>query len=700
VLATSHASSADDGAAKVERSRSKGREIEKLTLALIHTRKHLDRKKWRILSEKSTDGKPRKLQGKLARKLQDLKAREKKHLELLVDHVDEAHLTLGSFPTDDQIRNLRLVEKYYAKFQAHLARPLDRKTSRTVHRGGGGLVQTSDHVDTEATTQGNGEIPRQGNSGDTTALAPRHLLQETTKKLMHRRDQLDESLIREDERSPVGKKVYNRRNNLLEKQRQLQQDELEHLRALVSRYAQARHRLSRNRCGRYIKEEHRLRHVIAIFKAHLGPYLGDLDFDTADLCSKSDEKGATEPNLDSAGDPLQPKRKPAMGQVKDKRPNRPKPAQIPEAPQSTPRRSGDSAEKRASWSNNILQLVLRQGPGDQDALEARRAEDRRRLDLIVAPHLDDNGIVYDLPPIQMEMDPDVYMAGGLAPPENKYAPAQSDDSCASEAPLRQLRKNRSTSRRIVLSSSSSSSSDAGDHGKEDDGNGQLTPKSYGISKLSSPMPAITPDHSYRGIAEGGSTQVSQVSKPSSTKTPTSMPRVWGSPGTRYRDGGTRISGPYTPALPSLKVDDPGQKSYDCLQACSSWEHVGQADESRNQDKTRKARSSSSPWHGKSTTPVPLPFMPIGVATSSARVTKSKSLSVTKSESTPTSGEKRGRCQAAGKSRAVVRSPSEYELSPGSIQYGLQVAACFSGTAEGDRAALEVERKRWRRILNL
>lgn len=665
---------------------------------MIRSRKRINKTLVKALGE-GNDSKPLTLKKKFLRRLEKLEAREQEHLGLLGDHVNEARQSLGAFPTNAQVDSLKLAEKLHEKFEAHLSQSPYEESCQDEHGVSdthtGEPAQGPNHVDSEVMEENAEEHQREDIIEATTTLAPRSLVNKKTKKLIQRRNKIDRELICESERKTIDKGAYKRRQILLERQMQLKQDELAHLRILTSRHKQAQHFLAKNRGGCHIKDECRLRRVIDIFKAHLGPYLDDTDFDSIKSCQEVvEERHETE--LHDATDNSTSKRKFDADEVEDRAPKKAKSTPVAEASQPEQDGNGGGTEYTVPWTESFRHATLSPDSGDEDERELRRAEYRRRLDQIVAPHLNDNGIVYDLPTTQMETDPDAYMSGGLFTLSDLSSllstPVKSEMSDDSEALPSERRKVHRVLRKIIPSFLPL-------QGVEDDrtDSNSISQPATEDGHVSQPMhsPELATEHDQESgsITERLTTQ--NVNHLHNTKAPAPMPKDWGDSKSKPRGSGTRISGPSTPALQSLKVDGSGQKAYNCLQP----------EKPPSQAKSRKPRYST---YGKSTTPIPVPVTPVATSTGKVKAMSSESspapepIATPSRSATPVARRRGGWNRATDRLRAVAGNPGVHTLSPGRIggQSRLLVPRGFPGSAQDDRRALEIEKKWWRSMLNL
>ncbi|KAI0136672.1 hypothetical protein BJ170DRAFT_24528 [Xylariales sp. AK1849] len=372
-----------------------------------------------------------------------LKAKEEKHLRFLNKKLAEAEYRSSVFPSKHDKKDIAHVRQCIAEFETSLGLWSDSHNADKCEPSSVSSHIEQARVNTPSQTHPVGSL-------DTTTLPPRAM-----RMLMRWSRKVDESRMRKaseegfDMNSEAGRELQRRQESLKLRAQQYLEDS-------TVRLIEVESRLRIDPCSRNFEEHVCLLEAIKRFKADLGPYLELKIVDTAssliiaagmvddgnigpDMTSKGEQKSMKRKGTDATDESLSEKLKPEASvgpagkaldveidnekskdmktssviadnpvigatdwSMNDCKSNSPT-FKRRKARRERPERRGKSRHSPAA------ETLIESG---QD-LENRRGEERRRLECIVAPHLDDLQIVYDLPSATRDTTNDYLMSGGI-----------------------------------------------------------------------------------------------------------------------------------------------------------------------------------------------------------------------------------------------------------------------------------------------
>ncbi|KAK9773677.1 hypothetical protein AB5N19_05458 [Seiridium cardinale] len=520
-----------------------------------------------------------------------------------------------------------------------------------------------------------------------------------TQKLIRKRDKLDRELIYEADRKGVHKNLWAVREELLKGQRLLKRQEKRHVQRLTHKYQQAASQLAVDRTSYTVKDEDRLRRLLEVFKAHLGPYAEieepdrgsetELDEWGSAPASQSGNNDAHKRSADERehGKPCKKTKLAGLDAVSD-------------IGHDTSASSNAQIELRPRRTRQHIS----QHPHAQEKKEAGSSEKCQRPDQVRVPRLDDSETVYDIEPPSKSIT-DSSPRSGRSRTRPFLQPGETSSS---------LSRKKEGSKSNVSNISpgrphSKARSQAGLHqsvGKKKVSKTQPT-------KAGKSTPAETRDYDVR-TEDSPTEQTLKAKRLKSTSRSTYLPKEWG-PGSHVRDNPTRISGPTPPKMKTVFLGDPEQLQYDCLpkpepESKAAEDPSKAVTPAATTPKRRSRGFPSSEWSGKSTTPIPPPALPYDfwrstgmtiaatpAASSASRPIQSKLPPMRRTNGARANVSKRRKASSnmSTNSQAVavpvtrVRSEASWSL-----------LRALPGHAHGDRAALEDEKQRWRRMLGL
>ncbi|KAH6660118.1 hypothetical protein BKA67DRAFT_666960 [Truncatella angustata] len=434
------------------------------------------------------------------------------------------------------------------------------------------------------------------------------------KKLVKRRERTDRALLYEVDRELLDDKAWEAREALLQKQNSLRRRETRYLQEIEQKLQRARARLATGRNDQIVRDEYRLRRLLDIFRAHLGPYVE-----------------ANSPELDKT-----------RGRSKKIK------LEVTKEAKGLNQELRGNPEMLAVQKNDcVRQLSPHQDLTSGEDKGINLIKNRRRLDEIVAPHLDDSNVVHDVPP-----------ARKVSSSMSSHRESESDKGhqCISE---------------------------------------EAGPQNANQRQSQRPLATAANQAQYDSYLDSPTQQTLKAQRFAVTRRQTT------------RSSPTRISGPNPLKTKTVLFEGPKQK-YDCLQPNPAPER---AEDSFAESKMKKKHrnqasrgSSSSEWLGKSSTPIPPPSIPSipKIPSDKMQTVSSISSSVARRvQFTPTSMRPHtGQRQLAPKSYGGESSSPTIPLISARLNIPRSFVRIFPGSTQDDRVALEEEKKRWRSILGL
>ncbi|KAK9418200.1 hypothetical protein SUNI508_08394 [Seiridium unicorne] len=521
-----------------------------------------------------------------------------------------------------------------------------------------------------------------------------------TQKLIRKRDKLDRELIHEADRKGVHKNLWAAREELLKGQRLLKRQEKRHVQLLTHKHQQATSQLAVDRTPYTVKDEDRLRRLLEVFKAHLGPYAEIEEPDRGSDTELSEwgsapasQSGNNDAHRRSAGEgehgkPCKKTKLAGLDAVSD-------------IGHDTSTSNNAQIELRP---RRTRQHISSQHPHAQEKKEAGSSEKRQRPDQVRLPRLDDSEPVYDIESPSKSIT-DSSPRSGRSRTRPFLQPGESSSSAStkkegSESDVSNLSRGRPHSK---------ARSQAGLHqslGKEKVSKTQPT-------KAGQSTPVETLDSDVR-TEDSPTEQTLKAKRLKSTSRSTRLPKEWG-PGSHVRDNPTRISGPTPPKMKTVFLGDPDQLQYDCLPKPEP-ESKAAEDPSKavapaaTTPKRRSRGFSSSEWAGKSTTPIPPPALPYYFSRSTVMTTAATPAASSASHPIQSKLPPMRRINGA-RAKVNKHRKASSNMSTNSQAVAVPVTRVRSeasrsllralpGNAHGDRAALEDEKQRWRKMLGL
>lgn len=526
----------------------------------------------------------------------------------------------------------------------------------------------------------------------------KHEFPKTTNRLIIRRNELDAELISEAARETVGYDRYDAREQLLKSQESLRSNEVTHLQNLTDIHQKSIARLSAEHSVRNVQDECDLRRLVEDFKAHLGPYVEPGKFRYVSDLKRGEEAILQASTQNTSGSARRRKL-------------------VEEDPEEPRKKVKLNVPTKGSDLDQDVDIYIqcpspRQHTDSQfQPAETSPIESRRRVDQIAAPHLDDSGIVYDVPAPRKGITDARFMSGGLS-----GRPLKGSNT----SPLTMSTKNYengvdATTVRLTGTppsknhtptelAPSASHPRIGPHGAKNRSGGKeqdLVPESAEVRSgclqhLKSCV--LEPDSSDQN--EDSPTQKTlRARRHSGAQAPVPLPREWGS-SSEIRRNPTKISGPCPPKMKTILFEGPKQ-SHGCLHPGPNLDAAEDPFVDVNgKAKVQGSRSSSSSERlRKSTTPIPLPSIPDSLWISASKMKSNMPASSPRMQTlriprpSPRQGEKQRSKSVPEKASAIVPRRPRVEAPQNYL-------IALPATAADDRAALAEEKRRWRNMLGL
>lgn len=457
--------------------------------------------------------------------------------------------------------------------------------------------------------------------------------------------------------------------------------------------------LSLERSSYNVREEHRFRRFQELFKSHLGPY--SRPEESPNGSQNESDQYKLQQSINQSSQVTGQKRK-----------------LTEDAFQGSSKNVRHSVFTRRTKPNHDADIALageggleHQSPAPE---EIRQGESRRRLDEIFAPHLDDNGTVYDIPEPRKGITSPRLMSGALRGRQVRRStstssrPASGDSigydhenesDAVHEPNLILSRKQRSSTKasRATGHIEEGKPTSLGDR-REGRGQQYTEVRSFRIQQHD---PATPDSGSSAQDQESPSQRTLKALQQSSARKPVPLPKDWGSASCGRKDS-TKISGPYPPRMKTRLIDGPPQ-SFECLHPgpCLESAETPFTDSRANRKGTmQKARSSLfSEWAGRSITPIPLPSIPNNstVWNSQAQTETSVSSPTSPHLHTPQPTIRQEGTQSA---RCMKQPDALVPASLASQEASGSLLRRLPGTAKDDCVALDDEKRRWRSMLGL
>ncbi|KAF7536488.1 hypothetical protein G7054_g4460 [Neopestalotiopsis clavispora] len=527
-------------------------------------------------------------------------------------------------------------------------------------------------------------------------------------KLLNLRNELDRDLVQEVAKQPETDELWKPVKKLVKKHKKLKKCEEMFLDDVEQELGKAALRLADEPNVQTIRNEFRLRRMLETFRAHLGPYIQPGPVETTSMQEK---------------DPYEVVPSPAQ------------PVQ-----QTTRKR------KAAEGDNSAKKKLKLNGTGSRvKEVDASELEERReQLLQIVKPFLDDSDIVYDVSPPtgraakrrrkrvteEDENNPRL-MSGALyskavpktdspvaSPksskkqrgrartngiPQDENITRQPEDEPAASLMALGTPGSLRRSKRLAGSHEKKTNGTAGSHVEKTNGNSVKTRSSSRLrfarrAQASPPEPASE---------ESPTQQTLKVRRLStSTRAPSLPPPRWRAGSVGRDDEPTRINGPKQPKMEDIMFRSPEKVSDH-----QTRPFVGSSDDpftdsvSLKKKHQKRGSRASSEWSGLSTTPIP---RPMGLYNSNpAFKPKYNAMAISGAEQRDSLS---ARFERAGTEPRRTNGPQDTQQtrfdtppmrsSPSSTRSSRSLLQRLPGNARDDRAALEVEKRRWRSMLDL